>query len=162
MHRTRNAAIVALFCTIALTFSTPSHADCAPDAKAAATGFMNAYVKQALAIEHREATMGMDAWLHKNQKLTAYFKDAYQTLQDDARRKNPESGLGFDPIVNAQDFPDHGFEPERCKKSGFVVLRGVDWPTFKVTVKVVKTPTTWMVDGAGVINIPEDEQPHTD
>lgn len=64
-------------------------------------------------------------------------------------------GLDSDPILDAQDFPDKGFELVNCDSTaGFVTIRGKEWKDFILTVKVVDQNNKWLVDGAGVINIP--------
>lgn len=157
MHQRRNA-LLALAFVVAAVFSAPCRAECATGAENAAGTFMNAYVKQILAMEHKHKKGSIGQWLHANRELTESFKKSYQSLVDGAKRDDPESGLDFDPVLDAQDFPDKGFVVESCDAAGFVTVRGVDWETFKVTVKVVNTASGWRVDGAGVINIPRDKR----
>jgi len=157
MHQRKNAGLLALAFVVAAVFSAPCRAECATGAKNAAGRFMNAYVKQILAMEHKHKKGSIGQWLHANRELTESFKKSYQDLVDSAKRDDPELGLDFDPVVDAQDFPDKGFIVESCDASGFVTVRGVGWETFKVTVKVVNA-SGWRVDGAGVINIPRDKQ----
>lgn len=67
-------------------------------------------------------------------------------------------GLDFDPIFDAQDFPDEGFIILSHDSSGYVTLQGKDWPEFTVVAKVAWENNTWLVDGTGVINIPEEKR----
>lgn len=64
-------------------------------------------------------------------------------------------GLGFNPIFDAQDFPEKGFELIDCDtRLGYVTVKGIDWPDFFVVLRVVQQDKKWLVDGAGVVNIP--------
>lgn len=93
--------------------------------------------------------------LVKNSKLvTANFKKRLKKMIDDANRKDPEMGLGFDPILNGQDYPEKGFELKNFdKKKNLVIVQGIDWPEFTITVKIVNIKGKWLVDGCGVVNI---------
>ncbi len=44
-------------------------------------------------------------WIEQNQWLTENFIDRYTQLMQQAYQDDPELGLGFDPILNAQDNP---------------------------------------------------------
>ncbi len=69
--------------------------------------------------------------LYDNPLLSAKFKSIYRNLMDSAIKADPELGLGFDPVLDAQDYPDKGFELADCnKESGYVTLRGKDWKDF--------------------------------
>ncbi|WP_321331530.1 hypothetical protein [uncultured Bacteroides sp.] len=94
-------------------------------------------------------------WIKKNQLLTGKFKTTYNNLINSAIKSDPEIGLDFDPILDAQDYPEQGFELVNCdNKAGFITLKGKDWPDFLLVIKVVRQDNKWLVDGSGVINIP--------
>lgn len=98
-------------------------------------------------------------WIRNNKLITEHFKSTYYTLTDSALKNDPELGLGFDPIFDAQDFPDKGFEILNYdQKTGFITVKGIDWPEFKLVLKVIKEKNKSLVDGAGVINIPSDKK----
>jgi hypothetical protein len=98
-------------------------------------------------------------WIYRNQLLTQSFKDRYKTLLDSAYKKEPELGLDFDPIFDAQDYPDKGFVILKSdNNTGFVTVKGKNWKEFTVILKVVSQNGKWLVDGAGIINIPTDKQ----
>lgn len=107
-----------------------------------------------------QSTESADDWVAKNKLLTHKFKTSYKKLVESALKEEPESGLGFDPILDAQDYPDEGFELVNYDhKKGFVTLRGKDyWSNFILVMKVVKEKGKWLVDGSGVINIPRKMQ----
>jgi hypothetical protein len=118
-----------------------------------ALNFMNSYIDY---IENRDYEQN---FVDKNILITNEFKSTYNKLHDDALREDPEYGLGFDPILDAQDYPEEGFEILNYDSiSGFVVLKGKNWEAFTVSVKLKLINNSWLVDGAGVINIPEDKQ----
>lgn len=95
-------------------------------------------------------------WIENNPLLTKNFKQEYNHILTEALKIDPEIGLGFDPIFDAQDFPDLGFELIKCdSKTGYVTVRGVDWKEFSVTLKVVVEDGKSLVEGAGIVNIPE-------
>lgn len=139
---------------LGLVLSPLSQADCSTASKQAALQFINSYIAS---IEENET----DQWVANNKQLTQRFKTSYKKMIDDARKIDPEIGLGFDPIVDGQDFVNHFDTVVRCKKSGFMQVSGT-WEgskeTMEVTVKLLKVQGRWLIDGSGVINIPTQEQ----
>jgi hypothetical protein len=116
--------------------------------------FMDGYAK--FCNSHQR---NVDHWVKCNTLLTERFKSAYKKMIDDAYRADPEVGLDFDPIFDAQDYPEKGFKVLKYDSaSGYVTLCGKNWREFVVTVKVVFQNNRWLVDGAGIINIPKDKQ----
>ena len=98
-------------------------------------------------------------WIRNNSLLTDSFKMTYYNLINSARKEDPELGLDFDPIFDAQDFPDKGFVLLNSDvKSGLVTVKGKDWPEFVLVLKVVQQDGKSLVDGSGVINIPVDKR----
>ena len=92
-------------------------------------------------------------WVNSNNLSTNYFKTELKRILDEANEKEPGVGLDFDPIFDAQDFPDKGFELESADEAtNYIVLRGKDWHDFKLTIKVVEENGVWLVDGCGIIN----------
>jgi hypothetical protein len=97
-------------------------------------------------------------WVYNNNLLTESFKKRHKFVIDSAFIADPEIGLDADPIFDAQDYPDKGFEIMTTDKNGFVTVRGKDWKEFIVVLKVVSQNDKWLVDGAGIINIPTDKR----
>lgn len=121
-----------------------------------ALSFMNSYAEFCMVKMGKRDTLTEIQWVKNNANITNNFKHTYDTLITNARKEDPEMGLGVDPIFNAQDFPDSGFVLSKCNNnSQYVELKGKDWPEFKVTVKLIKVDDKWLVDGAGLINIPD-------
>lgn len=98
-------------------------------------------------------------WVTSNNLTTRRFKEELKILLDEAYKVEPEVGLDFDPILNAQDNPDKGFEIESFDEpTNYLTVKGIDWPDFKVVIKVVEENGNWLVDGCGIINIPKERQ----
>jgi hypothetical protein len=98
-------------------------------------------------------------WVGSNQLVTETFKTELSRLLNEAYKKDSILGLGFDPIFDAQDYPDEGFEIETIDTiSNYIVLKGKDWNQFKIIIKLKYKDTDWFVDGSGIVNIPEDKQ----
>jgi hypothetical protein len=117
---------------------------------------MNEYIDYLNKMMAKKTTITMDQWVEKNNKITNNFKSSYKKIIDEEKKEGNE-GLGADPILDAQDFPDEGTALDRCDDN-FVMLKGKVWERFKVVVKIIKTERGWMVDGSGIINIPKDKQ----
>ncbi|UUC45414.1 hypothetical protein [Flavobacterium cerinum] len=98
-------------------------------------------------------------WIANNGMLTADFKNRYKELMDNARKDDPELGLGFDPILDAQDYPDKNYVIQAIDSvTGFVTVSSNDSEDFQVILKVVSDGSQSKVEGSGVINIPEDQR----
>ena len=121
-----------------------------------ALGFINDYAKFCTKIDQRSKTA---EWIKQNSLLTDNFKSRYKSLLDSAQKKDPELGLGSDPIFDAQDFPEKGFSILKVDTlSGYVTVTGIDWKEFELVLKVDQENNKWLVDGAGVINIPDSKR----
>lgn len=105
-------------------------------------------------------TTNMMNWILKNELLTDSFKKSYKNLVDSAKKADSEMGLDFDPVFDAQDFPDKGCELLNCdNNTGYITVKGkIDWPEFNLVLRVVSQNNKWLVDGSGVINIPENKR----
>ncbi len=106
-----------------------------------------------------KGSTGIIEWVNANNLTTNRFKTEVKTIIEAAYKEDPESGPGFDPIFDGQDFPDEGFELEAFdSKTNFIVVKGRNWADFKLTIKVIAEDDRWLVDGCGIVNIPEDKQ----
>ncbi|MDO9212333.1 MAG: hypothetical protein Q8Q54_14245 [Methylococcales bacterium] len=135
---------------------TLCHADCQQNA-VIANQFINSYIKYNNAVYQQKTQESVLEWLQKNKTVTPHFTQSYQQLLAQAEKADPELGLDFDPILDAQDYPEQGMKIASCdEQSGLITLVGKDkaWENFKVVVNVLDK----RVDGAGVINIPKDKQ----
>lgn len=116
--------------------------------------FINDYNKEFLN-PHSEA---LD-WLSKNKTITQNLVEQYKQMLDSVEIADPELGLEFDPIVNAQDSDEQGFEIKKIDSIlGYVTVRGKSAPNFEIVLKVIEKNGVTLVDGSGVINIPESKR----
>ncbi|OAI42683.1 hypothetical protein AYO41_00685 [Verrucomicrobia bacterium SCGC AG-212-E04] len=94
-------------------------------------------------------------WVTANSYLSDGFKKALRKAVVDARKEDPEMGLDFDPILNAQDYPEKGYRAKDIQANGdkaSVTMEGLDAPDFKISVQLVKTDNKWKIDRIGDIN----------
>ena len=118
--------------------------------------FINAYVDNC---NKMNKSIGIVEWVNSNNLTTNSFKAKVKTMIEEAFKIEPEVGLDADPIFDAQDYPDEGFELVSFdSKTNFIVVKGKNWADFKLTIKVVLEDNKWLVDGCGIINIPNDKQ----
>lgn len=124
--------------------------------KSVALKFINSYVENAnlmgKAIETRK-------WVAQNTLVTESFKKVVTEMIDEAEKDDPELGLGFDPIFDAQDYPEEGFQVEQMdEKMNLVTVSGKKWNDFKLKIKLTLINGNWLVDGAGAVNISSKER----
>ncbi len=118
--------------------------------------FINSYVKNCNNLNKSKGTL---EWVLSNNLSTVNFKSQLKREIQNAIKMDPELGLGFDPIFDAQDYPEDGFQFENFKDDpNYLILSGLQWSTYKLTMKVVKQNGRWLVDGCGIINIPIDQR----
>ena len=116
--------------------------------------FINAYVDNC---NKMNKAVEIGEWVNTNQLVTSRFKIALKKLMDDAYKIDPEMGLDADPILDAQDYPEKGFELASInRKTNTVVVKGIDWPDFTLTIKVVDENGVWLVDACGMVNVLAD------
>jgi uncharacterized protein DUF3828 len=157
--------IIAVFCfglfscnsedkTNPETSATPTEKPIVPDFNVA-LNFINDYTKLCTQPQRTKTS----EWIRQNPLLSDNFKDRYTSLLDSAEKKDPELGLGSDPIFDAQDFPEKGFSLLKIDTfNRYVTVAGIDWKEFELVLKVEQENNKWLVDGAGVINIPADKR----
>lgn len=115
--------------------------------------FINSYVNYC---GNQQKKLELIDWINDNKLVTDSFKTALRKIIDDAKTEDPELGPDFDPIFDAQDYPLEGFVTEASNETEFLIVRGKDWPDFKLTVKVAQENGKWLVDGCGMVNVPEE------
>ena len=117
-----------------------------------AVAFLNAYVANC---NKEKGALKVDEWVISSKLTTTRFKTELKKMVAEAYEEDPELGLDADPIFDAQDYPDKGFELDSFdSQTNYVVVKGKGWPDFKLTVKMVLENNSWLVDGCGVINVP--------
>lgn len=144
---------------IGLVISPLTYADCGDASKQAALDFMNSYVNL-----FDDEEVDSDKWIAENKQLTSSFKDAYKKLVEDALKADPELGLDSDPIIDGQDSAEQFDKVTKCDEKSGVLLVSGPWDEedtnvrMEVAVKPVKDKDQWLIDGAGIINIPKEAQ----
>lgn len=120
-----------------------------------ALNFINAYAKYC---DDFNSELSVFEWIDQ-QKVTQQFKQTYKTIITEAEKEDPELGLGFDPIFDAQDYPDNGFElAKSVEKPNFIMVKGKELPDYKLKIKMKLVKNRWLVDGVGIINMTKEEQ----
>ncbi|MFV0305941.1 MAG: hypothetical protein ACK5IC_10730 [Moheibacter sp.] len=118
--------------------------------------FINGYVKNIMKMNE---ALEIIEWVNSNNLSTNSFKSNLTQIINQAYEKEPDYGLGFDPVLDGNDFPDDGFQLDMIKpNSNFLIFSGIGWEEYKVMVKVEKVDNQWLVDGCGIVNIPSSEQ----
>lgn len=118
--------------------------------------FINSYVDNC---NKMKESIGIVEWANSNKLTTQSFKTELKRIMDEAYKLEPEIGLDADPIFDAQDYPDKGFELDSLDyKTNYIVVKGKDWPDFKLTIKMIQYNNDWLVDGCGIINLPTDKR----
>ncbi|MEW7292872.1 hypothetical protein [Aquimarina sp. 2304DJ70-9] len=117
-----------------------------------AVDFINSYIEN-------NSNLGIIEWTKASPLVTESFKKELENTITKAWEEDPELGLGFDPIFDAQDYPDKGvkllkFDP----KTGYVIVKGIKWNSFNLTLRIITENGKMLVDGSGIINIPEDKR----
>jgi hypothetical protein len=103
--------------------------------------------------------VGIIDWVNSNKLTTSEFKLELKRIIDEAYKNDPELGIEADPIFDAQDNPYEGFVLESFDdKSNYLIVKGVDWPDFKLTMKIKNVNGVWLVDGCGMVNIPNEKR----
>ena len=124
-------------------------------AEQVALEFINDYVDFC---NDQNSELNLIEWISKQTKVTENFKFQLIKIMSEAEKQDPELGLGFDPIFNAQDYPENGFELEKAEKeSEFIHVKGKNWSDFRLKIKMEKKNKKWFVNGIGIINMPEYE-----
>lgn len=103
--------------------------------------------------------IGIVEWVNSNQDTSQEFKAGLTKIIEEAYKVDPEYGLGFDPIFDAQDYPENGFKlAEFDSISNYLIVEAKTWKGFIIKMKIKEVNNKWLVDGCGVINIPKTEQ----
>jgi hypothetical protein len=117
--------------------------------------FINGYVENWNKGSARANTV---EWINSNNMTTENFKNELKKILDEAYKEEPEVGLDFDPILDAQDGPEKGFDLDNFDETtNYLIVRGKDWPEFKLTMKITENGG-WLVDGCGIVNVPIEKR----
>ena len=102
------------------------------------------------------SNLSTNQWLKNQPLVTTKFQNELEKIIIEAKTNDPELGLGFDPILDAQDYPDK-FELSKTDDK-YLIVKGIDWPNFQLTLKLDLIDGNWLVDGSGIINIPSNKR----
>jgi len=119
-----------------------------------AINFINSYIDFC---NNRNNETKLIEWVKDQSTVSNKFKSELEKTILRAEKENPQYGLGFDPILDSQDYPDNGFELKTFN-SEYVIVKGIHWTDFQLTLKIKKIKEEWLVDGSGVINIPFEKR----
>jgi len=118
----------------------------------AALDFINSYIESIDQLEILE-------FARNSALATDKLKTELENIVILAWEENPRIGLLADPLFDAQDYPPNGFElHEFDPQTGYVIVKGIDWEDFKVAMKVVDVDGHILVDGCGIVNMPENKR----
>ena len=130
---------------LAIVLITPARADDEADATRMIDSFYAAYIAAMIKTENAEKVVA------RSPQLSPGFKKAYATLVAKAWKDNPELGLGYDPIVCGQDFPDAGFAVKTIalkESTGTAVVSSKDENfTHAIPLTLVKIDGKWFING---------------
>ena len=115
-----------------------------------ALDFINAYLANDNSDHQR---MEIREWVSQNALVTDQFKVELVDLISKAWERDPEYGLGYDPILMAQDSPEQFELSAFNAENGLVRVNGVRWKDFDLSLKVVLVDGKTYVDGCGEINM---------
>ena len=119
-----------------------------------AVDFINSYIENANKI--REA-VEIREWVKSSELVTDNFKTELVNMITEAFKSEPEYGLGFDPILDAQDYPEEGFLLSSYDStSNIATVAGKQWTAFVLNIKLTNQNGQTLVDGCGVVNISEE------
>jgi hypothetical protein len=109
--------------------------------------FINAYVENCNKLNE---SIDIIDWVNSNDLTTNNFRTELKTILND-------ESVNADPIFEAQDYPDKGFDIDSIQ-GDYLTVKGKNWPEFKVTIKLILDNDKWLIDGCGMINIPVDKR----
>lgn len=121
-----------------------------------AIDFMNAYIENC---NKMKDALGIVDWTYASPLTTQHLKIELENIVNTAWEQDPEIGLGFDPFFDAQDYPDEGVELfDFNQETGYITVKGINWESFRLTLKVVRQYGQTLVDGCGIVNIPIEKR----
>lgn len=116
-----------------------------------ALAFINSYVDN---MNSGKESKGIKEWMDSGTLTSTHFKKEMNRLIEES-----EDGLDVDPILDAQDYPEKGFELDTFdNRTNYMVVKGKNWPDFKLTLKMIREDEVWLVDGCGVVNVPLEKR----
>ncbi len=133
---------------LVLAFAFPVCADEKTDATKVVDSFYASYIAAISKAKPEDA----DKLVKRSSQLSPAFKEAYAALMAKGLKDDPEAGLGYDPIICGQDFPDAGFKVTGIAivgdTAGVAKVSSKD-KNFKQTISVIlmKIDGKWLING---------------
>ncbi len=122
-----------------------------------AINFINSYLNQI--DPDKKSNLTTEDWVKQNVLATESFKKEYIATVKKAIEEDPELGLEYDHILDAQDYPNEGFDSENCaSKNGVVKLSVKNWNGYFLIIKLIEDNGLKKVDACGTIRILETER----
>lgn len=139
--------LLVLLLSVTPAFAADSDAN-SSQAGAVALAFINGYAKATFARDWNP-----QKWVATSPLVTDNFKRTLKKMIADGFRKDPELGLGADPVIDGQDCPER-FTLKSVKASGdtadIVVVGPKDFP-MQVKMRAVREDGKWLVDASGMM-----------
>lgn len=108
------------------------------------------------AIRRRFADDTVDADFHHSDLLTDSFKQHLDEMRAVAEAANPELGLGYDPLLCAQDVPYH-VTPDQALIDGDTarLTTRSSFPNHVLVIDLQKTDAGWLIGNVDCVRSPE-------
>lgn len=108
--------------------------------KQIALDFINGYVKNQ---NNRKNSLRSDIWIENSNLASQWLKTTTKAFYSSTEY------IDFDPIFNAQDYPEQGYEIESIKND-IVIVRGINFTSLKDSIKLIKFEDRWLVNNIGI------------
>lgn len=124
-----------------------------------ALAFINGYVED---VKKMNNAVDLIEWVNSNKWSTDGFKKELNWIINKVYFNKFEFGYDSDPIFDAQEYPKKGFVIESIDdNSNYLTIKGEGCFRFSLTIKMKNENGIWLVDGCGLINIPNEKRPRT-
>lgn len=95
---------------------------------------------------------GLLDYFRESPLVTPAAKAALRKLEAAAKKKNPELGLDYDPVVQGQDYAESYRLDNLMIDGDKATAEGVAEGFPPIKLRLVRTKSGWLIDGAGAIN----------
>lgn len=91
-------------------------------------------------------------YFRESQIVTPAAKAALRKIEAAAKKKSPETGLDFDPVVSGQDYAESYRLDNLVIDGDKATAEGVAEGFPPIKLRLVRTKSGWLIDGAGTVN----------
>lgn len=107
-----------------------------------ALNFINNYT---LICNKPDTNLNVQTWIKNNHNLSLDFKNSYNQIIKDT--------LDFDPIFDAQDYPEDGFKILSFDSLKNVIsFQGINWESFKLSGTLKTKDNKTIINSIGFVN----------